>query len=98
MFLGGYALLQLYELPLVRRWRSEKSAPQAGLRVCVQNVPQGRAGEHGEIGEEDGLPSSFPLFRPLGQHHKGHTGASGAALAAVGQAWPLLCAMSPAVE
>ena len=63
-----------YKLPLVRRWRSEKPAHQAGVRVCVENVPQGRAGEHGEIGEEDRLAASDPTPLFLLQHQGTHWG------------------------
>ena len=51
-----------------------KPAHQAGVRVCVENVPQGRAGEHGEIGEEDGLAASDPIPLFLLQHQGTHWG------------------------
>ena len=61
--------------------------------MCLKDGPANTAKSVRKTGWLLQIPPPSSFFNT-----KGHIGASGAALTAVGQAWPLLCAMSPAVE
>ena len=82
---------------LLRRWRSEK--PHSKLvcvfvsKMCTNDLRKNRTKSVRKTGWLLQNPAPTLLVSS-----KGHTGASGVELTAVGQVWPLLWAMSSAVE